>query len=82
MQKTVLLIEGMNTEGCADLVQAALHSTPGVDSVQVSLLNNRASVRFDEQHTSPDNLARALADAGYPATARPASGCCGACGGG
>jgi copper chaperone CopZ len=83
MQTAVLNIDGMNGEGCADLVATVLANISGVSDVRVSLLNGQAKVRFDEQSLSPQQLANSLARAGYPTCATigaEASGsCCGGC---
>ncbi|WP_195763834.1 heavy-metal-associated domain-containing protein [Pseudoduganella rivuli] len=80
MQNAILKIDGMTSEGCADLVATVLGGISGVGDVRVSLLNCLATVQYDERHTTPQLLAGSLARAGYPAQqAGTSGGCCGGC---
>ncbi len=83
MQTAVLKIDGMNSDACADKVAQILNNSNGVSEVRVSLLNSQADVQFDERHTSAEQLAGNLANAGYQAQsgkpAAQAGGCCGGC---
>ena len=60
----VLNIENMKCNGCLTAVKKALEQVVGVKSVNVSLENNTATVMAD---CEPDELARVVAEAGYPA---------------
>lgn len=88
MQTTVLNIENLDNEDCADFVADALIKIGGVRDVRVSLLDSKANVEFDEAYTSPHQLASVLERAGYPSLAEipesraRAGGCCGGCCGG
>lgn len=94
MQTTVLKINAMDGEGCADKVAAILNDTAGVSEVSVSLRDGMAIMRIDESLTSPHLLMRRLAMEGFPSyphggapeplVAQPATagGCCGGCCGG
>jgi copper chaperone CopZ len=86
MQNTVLKIEHMDGEACADTVAQLLIKIGGVRDVRVSLLDSQASVEFDERETSAQLMTETLTEAGYPSAAElPAqrsSGCCGGCCGG
>ena len=90
MRTTVLKIDAMDGEACADKVARILNQTNGVTEVSVSLRDGMAIMRVDETLTSPHLLTRALALAGYPSypnsgAAEPkanAGGCCGGCCGG
>ena len=66
MKHIDLTIEGMSCGHCLDAVKQALGTLRGVqtDSVQIG----RASVRFDEAATSPEEIAEAVSGAGYRAT--------------
>jgi len=85
MQNTVLKIEHMDGEACADTVADLLIRIGGVRDVRVSLLDSQASVEFDERETSPTLLSETLTEAGYPSAAeapeQPSGKCCGGCGG-
>lgn len=91
MQTTVLKIDAMDGEACADKVAQILNEMHGVSEVSVSLRDGMAIMRIDQSLTSPHLLTRRLALAGYPsysdapeevAQPRTAGGCCGGCCGG
>ncbi|MRX10121.1 copper chaperone [Pseudoduganella sp. FT25W] len=86
MQITVLNIDGMEGEACADKITQLLTNIDGVSDVRVSLRDGLASVKLDESLVSPRTIARGLAAAGYPAVAASQApkdgGCCGGCCGG
>lgn len=91
MHTTVLKIDAMDGEACADKVAQILNATDGVSEVSISLRDGMAIMRIDEALTSPHLLTRALALAGYPSYAHggaaeqaapqntKAGGCCGGC---
>jgi Cu+-exporting ATPase len=62
-------VAGMNCASCVSHVQKAAQSLPGVTNVNVNLALGRATVNFDPQTISPDRIATAITDSGYPATA-------------
>ena len=47
---------------------AALEKVPGVENAKVDFKSKRAIVAFDPAKTSPEALARATADAGFPSS--------------
>lgn len=57
---------GINCGGCARNVKAALARTPGVSNVEVDVPAKRVAITFDDAQTSPEQLADALTEAGYP----------------
>ena len=67
MRQVTLHIEGMSCGHCLNAVQRALGALPGVDVKSVQI--GRALVRYDEAKVTPDQIAGAVADAGYRATA-------------
>ncbi|CDG82921.1 heavy-metal-associated domain-containing protein, partial [Janthinobacterium agaricidamnosum] len=69
MQTAQLSIIGMDHEGCADEVNQVLEAVDGVSTVSVSLIQQAASVCFDEQRASQLQLLTVLNQAGYPAEA-------------
>ena len=87
MHTTVLKIDAMDGEACADKVAKILNETNGVSEVSVSLRDGMAIMRVDETLTSAHLLTRALALAGYPSypnggapeAKANAGGCCGGC---
>ena len=59
-------VNGMDCASCVAHVERAMTRVPGVQSAQVSLARGRASVRFDPLQTTPETIAAAATDAGYP----------------
>jgi copper chaperone CopZ len=60
-------IEGMSCEGCAATITATLKAVPGVQSVQVSLQDKKATVVADSSQVSPQTIEDAVGKAGYKA---------------
>ena len=63
---TTITVEGMTCEHCEQTVDEALHGVEGVSEVTVDREDERASVDGD---ADPDELVRAVEDAGYTAHA-------------
>jgi len=66
-QKAELRIGGMSCASCVAHVEKALRRVPGVQEASVNLATERASVVFDPERTSPNQLAIAVEKAGYSA---------------
>ncbi len=84
MQTEILKVTGM-AEGGADKASSALRLVNGVTSVAISLAEHTATVQFDEQLSSIQELQASLVNAGFsvdPHADKKAGGCCGGCGGG
>ena len=70
-----LQLAGMYCAACADTIEHALQSVPGVEAASVSAAGQRATVRWDPARTRPSALIDAIARAGYgavPDAAAPA----------
>jgi copper chaperone len=67
METANLRIEGMTCEGCVKSVTRTLQAVPGVQSVEVSLEEERAKVIYDPKKAAPADLRRAVERAGYEA---------------
>ena len=65
MTELVLNIDGMTCGGCVKSVSGILGTMAGVAEVQVSLEEKRAKVDYDAVVVSPQELAAAVADAGF-----------------
>jgi P-type Cu+ transporter len=59
-------VNGMDCASCVTHVEKAMRGVPGVQSAQVSLARARAVVRFDPSQATPEAIAAAATDAGYP----------------
>lgn len=88
MQTEVLNVTGMTSEDCTETVMRTIKSIDGVSNVSVSYPQNRAIVQFDEDQTAPQEMATALAKAGFGVRKinlgeqeSSCGGCCGKCGG-
>ena len=65
METTQLNIRGMTCNGCVNSVKNVLQKIHGVDSVDVSLEQNRASVVYSPEQANPSQFKAAVEDAGY-----------------
>lgn len=63
-------VKGMTCASCPVTVKVVLKKQPGVSDVKMDAAKHTAEVRFDPAKISPDQLAQAVTQAGYPATAR------------
>lgn len=62
----VFVVEGMTCATCPIAVKQAMASVAGVRSVSVDFDTKRATVVFDAARATPDAIAWAATDAGYP----------------
>ncbi|GHG05303.1 ATPase [Deinococcus piscis] len=58
-------VEGMTCAACSSRVERALNKVPGVETASVNLATEAASVRYDPATVAPEQLIRAVQDAGY-----------------
>jgi copper chaperone len=63
MAEITLTIEGMSCQHCVMSVKKAVEKIRGVASAEVSIGN--AKVLFDESKTNRNEIAKAVADAGF-----------------
>lgn len=56
---------GMHCASCVKVVEDAIKSVPGVSSADVNLAASKATISFDHNRVDPQDLARAVKDAGY-----------------
>lgn len=68
MGKVKLTIEGMHCGSCAGNIEKAIGKVPGVDSVSVSAMTNKAIVEADDS-VSGDSLTNAVEEVGYKVVA-------------
>ena len=64
-QEAWLAVEGMVCAACGQAIEATVGALPGVESVRVSLMTQRARVLWHGNATRPSDLFRAVARAGY-----------------
>lgn len=63
--KLNLPVEGMTCASCVARVEKVLRKTEGVAEVSVNLATERAAVTFDPEKTTPEVLAKKVAEYGY-----------------
>lgn len=68
--RVTLEVPSMNCALCPIAVAGVLRKQPGVREASADLEAKTAVVVFDPEKTSPGRLAKAVSDAGYPATPR------------
>jgi Cu+-exporting ATPase len=76
VETTTFAIEGMTCASCVNFVERALKKTPGVQSAQVNLATEKATVAFSPTLTNRAGLKAAVEAAGYHVaepTATPAA---------
>lgn len=66
----VLDVPGMNCSLCPISVRKALTRVPGVIDASAELASKRAVVNYDPDKITPEQLAAAVTNAGFPATVR------------
>lgn len=68
--RVTLDVPSMNCSLCPIAVSGVLRKQPGVQEVKADLDSKSAQVVYDPARTTPERLARAVSDSGYPATPR------------
>jgi mercuric ion binding protein len=70
LQTITLDVKNMTCAVCPITVKKALERVTGVTDAKVDFDKKTASVSFDPDKASPDELTKATADAGYPSSVR------------
>ncbi len=65
--KKTFPIKGMHCASCVRVLEKSLGNIEGVSSVVVNLVTEQASVQYDQQKVSDDDLVSAVANVGYKA---------------
>jgi copper chaperone CopZ len=68
MKTTVIKIDGMHCEGCAQIVHRVIERQEGVQTSTVSFADGTARVLFDPARIDPGRLLAVIEKAGYGAT--------------
>jgi len=66
----VLDVPSMFCSLCPITVRKALERVPGVLEAKADLATKRAEATYDPDKTSPEALAKAVSEAGFPATVK------------
>ncbi|GAB4430139.1 MAG: heavy metal translocating P-type ATPase [Chloroflexi bacterium OHK40] len=64
-QQLTLPVTGMTCASCSTRVERGLKKTPGVESAEVNLATEQATVTYDPQQVQPQQLVAAVEAAGY-----------------
>lgn len=67
--QVVLQVENLTCPACSITIAKALDKVPGVTAKRVDTRGATVSVSFDSERTNPAAIAKAITDAGFPATA-------------
>ena len=62
-----LTVLGMTCASCVDSIQRNLSKVEGIHSVLVSLLAQRAEVKYDPEHLLPNQIAALVSNLGFQA---------------
>ncbi len=60
-------IAGMTCAACSAAVERAVRPLPGVSAANVNLATEKLTVTYDPDQTTPEQIAAAVAEAGYSA---------------
>ncbi|KAH7318872.1 heavy metal translocatin [Rhizoctonia solani] len=71
--KSEFRVEGMTCGACVKSIEDGLRSQPGIHSIQVALLAERAVVEYDPVVWTDDKIAEEISDMGFDATIIPTS---------
>lgn len=63
-----LSVQGMYCAACPITVRKALEAVPGVKSAVIDFRTKVATVQYDPEKVTPERLAHATANAGFPST--------------
>ena len=64
----LIQIEGIHCHRCEQAIQRALSKLPGVREVEVDFLSGQASVLAEKNCITPNEMMKAIDEAGYHAT--------------
>ncbi len=68
LQQVTLEVKNMSCGMCKYTIENALKQVKGVKSVEVDMEQKKAVVSFDPATVGAETLAKAVTDAGYPAS--------------
>lgn len=69
-KQVALHVENMTCPACSITIEKALDKVPGVTARRVDTQAATVTVTFDAERTSTAAVAKAITDAGFPATAK------------
>jgi len=69
-KRVALHVENMTCPACSITIEKALDKVPGVTARRVDTQAATVTVTFDAERTSTAAIAKAITEAGFPATAK------------
>lgn len=69
-KQVALHVENMTCPACSITIEKALDKVPGVTARRVDTQTATVTVTFDAERTNTSAIAKAITDAGFPATAK------------
>lgn len=70
-ERSEFRIEGMTCGACVESIESMLRNQPGIHSVKVALLAERAVVEYDPEKWTVEKIAEEISDIGFDATPIP-----------
>ncbi|MEW5861728.1 MAG: heavy metal-associated domain-containing protein, partial [Cyanobacteriota bacterium] len=67
METHSLKLQGMSCAACAGAIEKAIRNVPGVSECNVNFGMEQATVKYEPQQTSLEEIQQAVTDAGYAA---------------
>jgi len=67
MDKLTLKLKGMSCASCANNIEQAIQAVPGVETCNVNFGIEQATINYDSQKTSLEEIQKAVTKAGYTA---------------
>jgi len=65
-QTATLAVQNMTCAMCPITVKKSLQKVEGVNKVEISFKNKTATVTYDDEKTTSDDLVKATTNVGYP----------------
>jgi Cu+-exporting ATPase len=67
MENTTLKLRGMSCASCANNIEEAIRSVPGVNACSVNFGAEQATIEYNPQQTNLEDIQQAIEEAGYSA---------------
>uniref|UniRef100_T1JC88 P-type Cu(+) transporter n=1 Tax=Strigamia maritima TaxID=126957 RepID=T1JC88_STRMM len=75
VEKCFLHVRGMTCASCVAAIERNVKKIEGVQNILISLMAQKAEVKFDSELVSPPQLANAITELGFPSTIVENEGC-------
>ncbi|TIA87347.1 hypothetical protein E3P99_03222 [Wallemia hederae] len=68
IESCTLKVEGMTCSSCVQSIESYIGKLHGVESIQVALLSEKATIRYSTEHWDPQKLANEIDEMGFEAS--------------